>query len=173
MSSYERSEPSVPGLSSMPALETPPNADTASTACPDTTFVPAQEGLGSTAKDDRVLEVTRLGAAVEVLVGMWLAISPWVVGSGGSSVLHWNDVAVGAVLAVLALTRLIRPSLPRTPSVSFGLGAWTIVAAFVLSFQNGSTGTAPLWNAIVCGAALTAAAAWSTTETEQAALRRG
>jgi hypothetical protein len=42
----------------------------------------------------------------------------------------------------------------------------------VLSFQNGNTGTAPLWNAIVCGAALTVAAAWSTTETERATLRR-
>jgi hypothetical protein len=165
--SYERSEPSVPAL---PDLVTPAETNT---AYPDTVFIPAQEGSGSSAKDHRVLEVTRLGAAVEVLVGVWLGVSPWVVGSGGSSVLRWNDVSVGAVLAVLAFARLARPSLPRTPSVSFGLGAWTIVAAFVLSFQNGSTGTAPLWNAIVCGAALTAAAAWSTTETERAALRRG
>jgi hypothetical protein len=120
----------------------------------------------------RTVRVTRAAAAVEMLVGAWLAVSPWVVGSGGSRVLRWNDVVVGAALALLAGSRLVRPSLPRTPSVSFGLGAWTIVAAFVLSFQNGATGTAPLWNAIACGAALTGAAAWSTTETKHDALRR-
>jgi hypothetical protein len=123
-------------------------------------------------RDTRTARVTRLGAAAEVVVGIWLAVSPWLIGAGGSSVLRWNDVAIGAGLAVLALPRLVKPATPRTPVVSFGLGAWTIVAAFVLSFQNGSTGTAPLWNAIVCGAALTAAAAWSTTETERAALRK-
>ena len=96
----------------------------------------------------RAATVTRLGAAAEAVVGIWLAISPWVVGSGGSSVLRWNDLAVGAGLALMALPRLVKPAMPRTPVVSFGLGAWTIVAAFVLSFQNGSTGTAPLWNAI-------------------------
>jgi hypothetical protein len=125
------------------------------------------------ARDTRTARVTRLGAASELVVGIWLACSPWLIGSGGSSVLRWNDLAIGAGLAALALPRLVRPGTPRTPIVSFGLGAWTIVAAFVLSFQNGSTGTAPLWNAIFCGAVLTAAAAWSTTETERAALRRG
>lgn len=120
----------------------------------------------------RAATVTRLGAAAEAVVGIWLAISPWVVGSGGSSVLRWNDLAVGAGLALMALPRLVKPAMPRTPVVSFGLGAWTIVAAFVLSFQNGSTGTAPLWNAILCGAALTGAAAWSTTESERATLRK-
>ncbi|MDX6258102.1 MAG: hypothetical protein QOJ11_4436 [Frankiales bacterium] len=136
-------------------------------AYPDTSY------RHHTTREDRTAAVIRSAAAVEALVGVWLAVSPWVVGSGGSAVLRWNDVVVGALLAVAAAARLVRPSLPRTPSVSFGLGAWTIVAAFVLSFQNGATGTAPLWNAIACGAALTAAAAWSTTETERATLRRG
>ncbi|MDX6212804.1 MAG: hypothetical protein QOF82_1891 [Frankiales bacterium] len=133
-------------------------------AYPDTSYA---------SREDRTATVIRSAAAVEAVVGVWLAVSPWFVGSGGSAALRWNDVAVGLVLAVVGAARLARPVLPRTPSVSFGLGAWTIVAAFVLSFQNGATGTAPLWNAIMCGAALTAAAAWSTTETERAALRRG
>src|SRR4051812_947758 len=127
--------------------------------------------IGS-ARNTRTAKVTRLGAAAEAVVGLWLALSPWLIGAGGSSVLRWNDVAIGAGLVVLSLPRLVKPATPRAPVVSFGLGAWTIVAAFILSFQNGSTGTAPLWNAIACGAVLTAAAAWSTTETERAALRK-
>jgi hypothetical protein len=140
------------------------------TAYPDTTFAPPDE---PSARHSRIVAVVQAASAVELLVGVWLAASPWFVGSGGSGVLRWNNVAVGVVLAVLAAARFVRPSLPRTPSVSFGLGAWTVVAAFVLSFQNGATGTAPLWNAIGCAAALTAAAAWSTTETERATLRQG
>lgn len=139
------------------------------TAYPDTDYGDRPVSARATRK----ARATRAGAAVEAVVGLWLAVSPWVVGSGGSNVLRWNDVAVGLGLTLLALPRLIRPSLPRNPTVSFGLGAWTIVAAFVLSFQNGSTGTAPLWNAIGCGAALSVAAAWSTTEAERASLQRG
>ncbi len=142
-------------------------------AYPDTDFADqAAASVGDpAARERRTTSVTRIAATVELLVGLWLAVSPWIVGFGGSSVLKWNDVVVGAILALNGLAHLVRPQLPRTPWLSFGLGAWTIIAAFVLSFQNGSTGTAPLWNAIFCGAALTAAAAWSTTETERALLR--
>lgn len=124
-------------------------------------------------REQRTARVVRLGCAVELLVGIWLAVSPWVVGSGGSNLLRWNNVVIGVTLAVIALVHLARPDLPRSPAVTFGLGAWTILAAFILSFQNGATGTAPLWNAIICAGVLTAAAAWSTTETERASLRQG
>jgi hypothetical protein len=148
-------------------------------AYPDTSYSGYSSHSGAdpshhdSTREDRTATVIRSAAAVEAVVGIWLAVSPWFVGSGGSAVLRWNDVAVGAVLALVAAARLARPALRRAPSVGFGLGAWTIVAAFVLSFQNGATGTAPLWNAILCGAALTGATAWSTTETERAILRRG
>ncbi len=160
-------------LSAVPHLPQREVWDGRNTAYPDTSYAAQPHSIDYETRAERTDSVTRVGAALEGLVGVWLAFSPWVVGSGGSAVLRWNDVVIGSLLAVLALARILRPSLPRTPSVSFGLGAWTIVAAFVLSFQNGATGTAPLWNAIVCGAALTGAAAWSTTETERATLRRG
>jgi hypothetical protein len=118
-----------------------------------------------------VVAVTRIAATVELLVGLWLALSPWVIGSNGSGPLRWSNVVVGVLLMGLGLVRVVRPVTRQGPALSFALGAWTIVAAFVLSFQNGATGTAPLWNAIACGAVLTAAAAWATTEAERAGLR--
>jgi hypothetical protein len=163
-----------PGHPSDPALRHP-DADQGSelnSAYPDTVYA-GDELPAQTTREHRTATVTRLASSVELLVGVWLAISPWIVGFGGSPALKWNNVVVGSVLALNAIAHLVRPHLPRTPWLSFSLGAWTIIAAFVLSFQNGSTGTAPLWNAIFCGAALTAAAAWSTTETERAALRQG
>jgi hypothetical protein len=169
----------LPLLSAVPDLPLAASTVEANTAYPDTAFsdssaIPPQQGrsgLGSSRRD-RTVGVARAASAVEAAIGVWLALSPWLIGSGGSTVLRWNDVAAGLLLATIAVARLVRPSVPRTPTLSFGLGAWTIVAAFVLSFQNGNTGTAPLWNAICCGAALTLAAAWSTTETERATLLR-
>jgi hypothetical protein len=147
---------------------------------PDLSLSPAGEGIldddsfaARGSSDVALLEgVTRIAAAVEVLVGGWLALSPWLVGSNGSSALRWSNLIVGLLLVALGVLRLSRPATPRGPATSFGLGAWTIVAAFVLSFQNGATGTAPLWSAIGCGAVLTGAAAWATTETERAGLPR-
>ncbi len=116
--------------------------------------------------------VTRVAAGVESLVGVWLSLSPWLMGSNGSTALRWSNVVVGLLLIALGAVRLSRPGSPRGPAISFGLGAWTIIAAFVLSFQNGATGTAPLWSAIACGAVLTGAAAWATTEAERAGLHQ-
>ncbi|MDX6245499.1 MAG: hypothetical protein QOE76_3222 [Frankiales bacterium] len=164
-------------LAAVPILPRAVSPLEVNTAYPDTDHsgasVPPRPGRPRRTSRDRAAGVTRAASAVEAVIGLWLAMSPWFIGSGGSTVLRWNDVAAGGLLAVIAVARLVRPAVPRTPTISFGLGAWTIVAAFVLSFQNGNTGTAPLWNAIGCGAALTVAAAWSTTESERAALRRG
>lgn len=133
----------------------------------------AAEPLDRGSSDAAMLAVvTRVAAAVEVVVGGWLTVSPWLVGSNGSTALRWSNLAVGVLLVALGALRVSRPATPRGPAISFGLGAWTIVAAFVLSFQNGATGTAPLWNAIACGAVLTGAAAWATTEAERAGLHQ-
>jgi len=140
------------------------SADERNSAYPDTEW-------SSAADPQRVAAVTRGCAGVELLVGAWLAASPWVVGYGGSTLLRWNNLVVGVLLALVGMVRLARPLLPQAPAGVFAIGAWTIVAAFVLSFQNGATGTGPLWNAIGCGAVLTAAAAWSSAGYERASLR--
>lgn len=41
-----------------------------------------------------------------VALGVWLVISPWVLGFSGSAAAMWNAVIVGAVVAVLALWAL-------------------------------------------------------------------
>jgi hypothetical protein len=155
-----------PGLSVYPDL---------SVGVPETGSVGAlakEHGARGTSDAALLAGVSRVAATVEVLVGAWLTASPWLVGSNGSTALRWSNLVVGVLLVVLGVLRLSRAATPRGPAISFGLGAWTIVAAFVLSFQNGATGTAPLWSAIACGAVLTGAAAWATTEAERAGLHQ-
>jgi hypothetical protein len=156
--------PSSP-LAPAPGPRPAPSTGDRNTAYPDIEWSAGRPDL------HQIAAVTRGCALVELLVGGWLAASPWIVGYGGSSLLRWNNLVVGVVLALVGLVRIVRPLLPQAPAGVFAIGAWTIVAAFVLSFQNGATGTAPLWNAIGCGAVLTAAAAWSSAGYERASLR--
>src|ERR1700712_1241886 len=101
--------PSVPssGHPSDPALrrsDPEPRLDPNS-AYPDTTYATGEVPVGTT-REHRTAAVTRMASAVELLVGLWLAVSPWIVGFGGSPVLKWNNVVVGLVLALNAFAHL-------------------------------------------------------------------
>lgn len=39
---------------------------------------------------------------VNLVVGVWFVLSPWIFGYAGESTLMWNSVIVGAVIAVLS-----------------------------------------------------------------------
>jgi hypothetical protein len=40
---------------------------------------------------------------LNLLLGIWVAVSPWVLGLAGNAELMWNSLIVGAAVAVLAL----------------------------------------------------------------------
>ena len=43
---------------------------------------------------------------VELIVGIWVAISPWVVGFSANATAMWLHVVVGAIVAIAAAVRL-------------------------------------------------------------------
>jgi hypothetical protein len=49
-------------------------------------------------------EVVRAGRFLNVLLGLWIIASPWLL-AGTTSSAKWNDVIAGAVLVVLSLPR--------------------------------------------------------------------
>lgn len=84
------------------------------------------------------------------LAGLYLAISPWVVGFTGISTLLVNNLIVGAALVMLALW--FSPAGRRVVDVAWVvpvIGAWTIISPWVVS-GNVST-TATIWNNVVIG----------------------
>jgi hypothetical protein len=84
------------------------------------------------------------------LAGLYLAISPWVVGFNGISALSANNLIVGAALAMLALW--LSPPSRRADSVAWVVpivGAWTIIAPWVVSGDVATAGT--VWNNLVTG----------------------
>lgn len=95
------------------------------------------------------------GQAVEtlsLLAGLYLAVSPWIVGFHATSPgLTVNNLVTGLVLTALALG--VVPAYERTHSLGMAaaaIGLWTIIAQWVI--QSTSTDAGVIANNIVIGA---------------------
>ncbi len=80
-------------------------------------------------------------SAINVVLGIWIIISPFVLGYAQNQTAKWNDVATGIAVAIMAL---------RGFSVwNIALGVWLVISPFVLGFANAPT---LLWNNVILGA---------------------
>ncbi|MEU4340076.1 SPW repeat protein [Nocardia sp. NPDC023852] len=85
------------------------------------------------------------------LTGLYIAISPWVVGFNGFSTLTGNNLIVGIALAMLALG--FASVYGRTHGIVWAaplIGLWTILAPWVVSGDVDTAST--IWNNVVAGA---------------------
>lgn len=107
----------------------------------------------------------QIASGLNVAAGIWLIIAPFGLGYGGVALV--NDVVVGFVVAVLAVIRYLEAYRAAWMSwINFALGAWLIVAPFVLGYS----GTArALWNDIILGVIVLALAFWSATASSRTA----
>ena len=84
---------------------------------------------------------------VNILLGIWVIVAPFVLASALFSAAIWNNIATGVAVAILAL---IRTSMPRQSGWSWGnviLGIWLLISPFVLGFAASSL----LWNNVILG----------------------
>jgi hypothetical protein len=84
---------------------------------------------------------------VNVLLGIWVIISPFLIQFSQLPAAMWNNVIVGILIALLAL---IRTSITRQSGWSWAnviLGIWMIISPFVLGVMT----RAVLWNNIIIG----------------------
>ena len=108
-------------------------------------------------------------------IGLWLIIAPFVLpydvfASAGvegvaDATATWNDIVVGLLVVVLAGLRLAQPVHSEWAGwTNCGLGAWLIVAPFVLGLYP----IAATWNDVVCGILITVLAAISASAARKA-----
>jgi len=96
---------------------------------------------------------TPVARAVEgftFLTGLYLAISPWVVGFTRFPTLTVTDLVVGVALAVLALG--FGSVYGRTRGIAWAaplIGAWTIIDPWVVSGHVATAAT--IWSNVVAG----------------------
>ncbi|MFF5985512.1 SPW repeat domain-containing protein [Prauserella flavalba] len=106
-----------------------------------------------------------LPSSIMFLCTVWLGFAPFALhyGSSGASVVDTNDVVVALIAGTLALIRVIAPrDLPGLSLAGAALGAWLIVAAFVLDHPAQDPGGV---NDLVMGVALVALGLTSATMT--------
>jgi hypothetical protein len=103
---------------------------------------------------------TRWASSLNVLAGIWLIVSPYILGFSTSS-LRLNDIYVGIVIGALALIRaiVVTQSSRWLSWVNMVLGAWLIVSPFILHF----TYAIHIWNDIILGILVILFGAWSAS----------
>ncbi len=94
---------------------------------------------------------------VELVLGVWLAASPWILGFADMPFAMWNAVILGVAIVVYALVEM---GVPRAWEewISMAMGAWLVMSPFVLNFSANSMAS---WNAIVVGVLIAVFAAWA------------
>jgi hypothetical protein len=99
--------------------------------------------------------------AVNVVLGLWLIVSPWVLGYAMQTTPAWNAYVLGVIIAVAAIAALVAFH-AWEEWVNVVLGIWLVVSPWILGF---TTLTAALWNQVVVGIVVGALALWSTMTT--------
>ena len=84
------------------------------------------------------------------LTGLYLAVSPWLIGFNRFTTLTANDLVVGIALALLALG--FASAYGRTHGIAWVaplIGVWTIIAPWVVSGDVATAAT--VWSNVVAG----------------------
>jgi uncharacterized membrane protein len=95
---------------------------------------------------------------INIVLGIWVLISPFVLGFGMFPKPMWNNVATGAAVGILALIRMGAPQQAGWSWINALLGIWLIISPFALGFLAGVA----LWNNVILGIIITIVA-WSSS----------
>ncbi len=91
---------------------------------------------------------SNVASTINLLAGIWLIISPFVLNYSNLGAGATNAVVVGIVVAILALIKMANPEATWASWINFLLGLWMIVAPFARGF--GSVGTV-VGNEVILG----------------------
>jgi len=82
-----------------------------------------------------------------LVLGLWLVLSPWILGFSGTSSATWNAVLLGLAVGLLSLLRLQGGPLWEE-GANVVLGVWLILSPWILGFSGEAGAT---WNAVIVG----------------------
>lgn len=120
---------------------------------------------------DRHDTAVQATSGVNVVLGLWLMITPSILDYQDRTSLAISQGVIGLLLLGSAGFRLGKPrSAPWLNWVNVALGLWLIVAPFVL--LTSSAGDAAYWNSGITGAVVAALGVWSAVSTHRGHARR-
>ena len=97
---------------------------------------------------------------VNLMLGVWLFIAPYVGVGARNDIAAWNSYAAGAAVVILAIAALSRWRVWEE-WVNLVIGLWLVLAPFVLGFTHQP---APMWNQIIVGLLIGAGALWAAVQ---------
>ena len=74
-------------------------------------------------------------SGITFVLGLLLAIAPWVFGYANVGAAVANEVIVGLAVAVLSLLHMARPNQDWAAYVTIVLGVWTFFASLILGYS--------------------------------------
>jgi len=96
-------------------------------------------------------------AGLNVLAGIWLIISPFVLGYTGADA-TWNPIVFGAIVGVLALARISAGARATALSwLNMAIGVWLFISAFWLASSSQAS-----WNVGILGVIVFVLGAWAS-----------
>lgn len=98
------------------------------------------------------------------LLGLWLAVAPFILVYHGISAALWEDVIVGLLIAGFAFWRAVGPETQGMAAVSWTvavLGIWALIAPFALGYSEVA---AAVWNDVIIGILVAALAFYRNYE---------
>lgn len=108
---------------------------------------------------DNYTAQARLTGGINVVLGVWLLVSPWVFGYHVGSEASWNSVIVGALIALLAAFRAYSARVyPSLSWINLLLALWTVVSPWAWGYAENVD--ARLDN-VVLGVMIAGLAGWS------------
>jgi hypothetical protein len=122
-------------------------------------LAPAQTHYGPASARDEAMSASGLN----VIAGIWLIISPFVLGYGSGDA-YWNPIVFGAIVGVAALARLGGAYRATWLAwLNMAVGVWLFISGFWLA----STARAS-WNEWILGVVVFVLGAWSAAAGEDA-----
>jgi hypothetical protein len=102
--------------------------------------------------------INRLQDKLEIIVGLWLCIAPWVLGYAGPlQVAGWCAIIVGVGVLLFSFEDLALPS-EIEEWIELGLGLALMISPWVWGYAGNVAATV---NALVSGFVVTGAAVWA------------
>jgi hypothetical protein len=96
--------------------------------------------------------------ALNILLGIWVAVSPWLL-NYATAAATTSSVIFGIAIIVFSLIREAAPDTLWPSWVNFALGIWLIVSPFILQLNT----AAAYWSLIVSGV-IVAVLSYSNTQ---------
>lgn len=98
---------------------------------------------------------------INLILGLWLLVSPWVLGFTSMVTPMWSHIIVGVIIALLALWRALEPADESRVWASWAmavLGLYSVISPWVFGY---SATTRLVLSDVVAGIIIAALAIWT------------